>query len=95
MPSIKTPENSTDTERKTLHLNGLDFENLEAQPEPVDHEQDRLAQEKFEGDAFYGSERGIKKMVKADKVTQKFDDLTLEERLNPAVNHERNYDDIH
>lgn len=95
MPSIKTPENSTDTERKTLHLNGLDFENLEAQPEPVDHEQDRLVQEKFEGDAFYGSERGIKKMVKADKMTKKFDDMTREERLNPEVNHERNYDDIH
>lgn len=95
MPSIKTPENSTDTERKTLHLNGLDFENLEAQPEPVDHEKDRLAQEKFEGDAFYGSARGLKKMVKADKVTKKFDDLTREERLNPEINHERNFDDIH
>ncbi len=95
MPIIKTPENTTETERKTLHLNGLDFENLEAQPEPVDHEEDRRAQEKFEGDAFYGSERGIKKMVKADKVTKKFDDLTEEERLNPEINHERNFDDIH
>ncbi len=95
MATIKTPENSTESDRKTLHLNGLEFENLEAQPEPVDHEKDRLAQEKFEGDAFYGSERGIKKMVKADKVTKKFDELTEEERQNPAINHERHYDDIH
>lgn len=95
MPGIKTPENSTQTERKTLHLNGLDFENLEAQPEPVDHEKERAAQEKFAGDAFYGSERGIRKMVKADNVTKKFDDLTCENRLNPEINHGRHFDDIH
>lgn len=95
MPGIKTPENSTQTERKTLHLNGLDFENLEARPEPVDHEKERAAQEKFEGDAFYGSERGIRKMVNADKVTKKFDDLTREDRLNPEINHGRHFDDIH
>ncbi len=95
MSSITPPENSTETERKTLHLNGLTFENLETQPEPVDHDEDRRAREKFAGDAFYGSARGIRKMVKADKVTQKFDDLTRKERLNPEINHERNDDDIH
>lgn len=95
MANTENPNKSETSDRKTLHLNGLDFENLEAQPEPVDHEKDRAAQEKFEGDAFYGSERGIKKMVKADKVTQKFDELTKEERLNPEINHERNFDDIH
>ncbi|HYD17766.1 MAG TPA: hypothetical protein VEF76_04730 [Patescibacteria group bacterium] len=86
MPSNRTP---TDEPRKTLHLNGLDFENFEAQPEPVDHEEDKAVQERFEGDSFYGSARGIKKMVRADRETQKFNDLTRDERIMPEINHER------
>ena len=76
-------------EQKTLPPNGLDLENLEAPLKPVDHEKDAAEQEKFSGEFFYGSTRGIEKMQKADEQTRKFDALTKKDRLNPSVNHDR------
>ena len=79
--------------RKTLHLNGLDFENFETPPAPIDHAKDKEYQEKFNVDGFYGSQRGLKKMIQADKETKKFNDLTLEARIAPEVNHGRSNPD--
>ena len=87
---MQKSQDSTTTETdNTLHLNGLDFENLEAPQVPTKHAEDLKAQEKFSGDMFYGSLPGIKKMRKADKEAEKFNDLTLEQRLDPEINHDR------
>lgn len=76
-------------ERKILHLNDLDSENLEAPQSPVDHEKDAAVQEKFEGEIFYGSSRGIEKMTRSEAERRKFDAATKDQRANPEINHDR------
>ncbi|MEZ0262517.1 MAG: hypothetical protein ACAH80_16050 [Alphaproteobacteria bacterium] len=83
-----TPRNDKQEPRKTLHLHGKDFENLEAQPEPVDHAADEKIRRKFEGENFYRPS-GLPQMLKAEKETMKFNKRTREARVNPEINHDR------
>jgi len=73
----------------SLHLNGKSPITLESQAIQVDREKDRAYQQKFSGDDFYASLHGIHSMWTADQETRKFNDLTLDDRLAPEVNHDR------
>lgn len=78
MGNIENTGNSAgDTAHETLHLH------------VIDHEADKAFQERFSEDLFLGTRMGIKHMVIADKETRKFDRLTLDARMNPVVNHNR------
>lgn len=84
-----TPETDKPEGRKTLHLHGKDFENLETELQPVNPKADEKARQKFEGENFYRPSTGLPQMLKADKETQKFNKRTHEARINPEINHER------